>query len=286
MEPNFAVLIISHGRADRVYTYKALRNAGYTGKIILIVDNEDSDADNYIKNFGQNNVVIFDKLAKSRTIDSMDLVEDRRTDLYARCVSFDVAEQLGLTYFLLLDDDYVNFRSRVVSGDSLKTIYIKNFDTLVEIVLEFLETSKADTVALSQIGDFIGGKNSKVCKERLVRKAMNAFFCKTANRIVWSGRMNADVTAYISQGSRGRLFFTIADVSIDQLPTQSVKGGSSEVYKESGTYMKTFYSILASPSSVYVYTVGESHHRFHHRIDWERAVPKIISDRYKRGEKE
>ena len=278
----FVVFILTHGRAYNMHTYRALKNSGYTGDIIFVVDNEDSMVKDYQELYGIENVYVFDKLKKSKEVDPMDLSEDRRAILYARCACFDIAEELGYDYFLELDDDYVNFRSRVINGDSLDTVYIKDFDSLVNIVLEFLEVSNAHTVALSQIGDFIGGKNSKMCKDRLSRKAMNAFFCKTSRRFNWFGRMNEDVSTYITLGSRGYLFFTISDVSIDQLATQSLSGGMSSSYADSGTYVKTFYTIMSAPSCVKMYTIGVTHKRFHHLIDWNSAVPKIISSRYKK----
>ena len=278
----FVVFILTHGRAYNMHTYRALKNSGYTGDIIFVVDNEDSMVKDYQELYGIENVYVFDKLKKSKEVDSMDLSEDRRAILYARCACFDIAEELGYDYFLELDDDYANFRSRIVNGDSLDTVYIKDFDSLVNIVLEFLEVSNAHTVALSQIGDFIGGKNSKMCKDRLSRKAMNAFFCKTSRRFNWFGRMNEDVSTYITLGSRGYLFFTISDVSIDQLATQSLSGGMSSSYADSGTYVKTFYTIMSAPSCVKMYTIGVTHKRFHHLIDWNSAVPKIISSRYRK----
>ena len=278
----FVVFILTHGRAYNMHTYRALKNSGYTGDIIFVVDNEDSMVKDYQELYGIENVYVFDKLKKSKEVDSMDLSDDRRAILYARCACFDIAEELGYDYFLELDDDYANFRSRVINGDSLDTVYIKDFDSLVNIVLEFLEVSNAHTVALSQIGDFIGGKNSKMCKDRLSRKAMNAFFCKTSRRFNWFGRMNEDVSTYITLGSRGYLSFTISDVSIDQLATQSLSGGMSSSYADSGTYVKTFYTIMSAPSCVKMYTIGVTHKRFHHLIDWNSAVPKIISSRYRK----
>lgn len=279
---DFVVFILTHGRADNVYTYKALKQAGYTGRIILVIDNEDKDADKYYALYGKDNVYMFNKLQQTLKIDAMGPDNDRKAILYARCACFDIAKDLGYKYFLELDDDYTNFRSRVVRGDSLGTEYIHKFDELVDIVLEFLDTSKAHTVALSQIGDFIGGKNSKVCKDRLTRKAMNAFFCRTDRPFKWSGKMNEDVTTYVNLGSRGYLFFTVADVSIDQLATQSLSGGMSDGYLDSGTYVKTFYTIMACPSCVKMYTMGVTNKRFHHVIDWDKAVPKIISGKYRK----
>lgn len=279
---DFVVFILTHGRADNVYTYKALKQAGYTGRIILVIDNEDADADKYYFLYGEDNVYMFNKLSQALNVDAMGPDNDRKAILYARCACFDIAKNLGYKYFLELDDDYTNFRSRVVRGEHLGTEYIRKFDELVDIVLEFLDTSNAHTVALSQIGDFIGGKNSKVCKDRLTRKAMNAFFCRTDRPFRWSGKMNEDVTTYVNLGSRGYLFFTVADVSIDQLATQSLSGGMSDGYLDSGTYVKTFYTIMACPSCVKMYTMGVTNKRFHHVIDWDKAVPKIISGKYRK----
>ena len=279
---DFVVFILTHGRADNVYTYKALKQAGYTGRIILVIDNEDKDVDKYYALYGKDNVYMFNKLQQALKIDAMGPDNDRKAILYARCACFDIAKNLGYKYFLELDDDYTNFRSRVVRGEHLGTEYIRKFDELVDIVLEFLDTSNAHTVALSQIGDFIGGKNSKVCRDRLTRKAMNALFCRTDRPFKWSGKMNEDVTTYVNLGSRGYLFFTVADVSIDQLATQSLSGGMSDGYLDSGTYVKTFYTIMACPSCVKMYTMGVTNKRFHHVIDWGKAVPKIISDKYRK----
>ena len=38
---DFAVIILTHGRHDRVYTIDNLRKSGYTGEIYLLCDDED-----------------------------------------------------------------------------------------------------------------------------------------------------------------------------------------------------------------------------------------------------
>lgn len=281
MRDDFVVFILTHGRPDSVYTIKALRKVNYTGRIVLVIDNEDDTAEKYYQNYGHDDVYMFDKIQKAKEIDGMDLSTDHRAIVYARCACYDIAKDLGYKYFLELDDDFDSFRARIPVDDKLLSSYITSFDKLVDIMIEFLETTKADTVAFAQCGDFIGGVGSNVCRKRLVRKAMNSFFCTTDRPIEWSGRMNEDVTAYVTLGSRGRLFFTIADIALNQLSTQSLSGGMSDVYSGAGTYIKSFYSVMSSPSSVKVYVVGPAHKRIHHVIDWEVAVPKIISDRFR-----
>ena len=43
MRDDFAVFILTHGRADNVVTVKALEKGGYTGKTYFIIDDEDDD---------------------------------------------------------------------------------------------------------------------------------------------------------------------------------------------------------------------------------------------------
>ena len=282
MREDFAVFILTHGRANNMHTYQSLKKAGYTGKIVFVLDNEDDTLQDYYTNFGEENCFVFDKKQVAKQIDTMDLSDDRRAIVFARNVCWDIAKKLGYKYFLQLDDDYSNFRGRVGINGSLRTFYVKDFDKLVDYIVDFLEVSGASTVAMSQIGDFIGGVGSKVFKERLTRKAMNSFFCKVDRPIRFYGRMNEDVTSYILNGSRGQLFFTLADVSVDHLGTQSIGGGMTASYKDSGTYVKSFYTVMACPSSVKVYEMGDTHKRIHHVINWEHAVPKIISSKFKK----
>lgn len=287
LRSNFVVFILTHGRPSKVYTYDTIRKAGYTGPIVLVVDNEDNTIDDYKRIYEakeNTGVYVFDKLDISNRYDEVDRGKDRRTIFYARNACFEIAEKLDYKYFLELDDDYVKFRSRVNIDGKFATIYHTDLDSLFEIMLQFLDDTKAYTVAFSQTGDFIGGMGSRVYKEKLARKAMNSFFCTTDRPFRFIGRINEDVNTYVLEGSKGKLMFTIADASLDQTQTQSNSGGMTEMYLDSGTYVKSFFSIITNPSSVVIYEMGGTHKRIHHLIDWNKAVPKIISSDFKKGE--
>ena len=44
---DFAVFILSHGRADNIKTLKMLEDGNYTGDWYIVIDNEDKTADRY-----------------------------------------------------------------------------------------------------------------------------------------------------------------------------------------------------------------------------------------------
>ena len=280
---DYVVFILTHGRADNVVTYKTLKKCGYTGRIVLVIDNEDKQADEYYAKYGRDNVFMFDKKAESEKCDTCDNLEDRRVILFARNVCFEIAEKLGYKYFIELDDDYFGFSYSYASEDGKpRERKIKSLDKVFDAMWKFYLSTPAHTIAMAQRGDFVGGKENDILKnEKLKRKAMNSFFCSTERRFKFFGRFNEDVNAYTTLGSRGVLFFTVPQVAFHQEQTQSNKGGMTDIYLDGGTYRKSFYSVINMPSAVKVGMMGENQ-RLHHNIEWNNAVPRIVSETYRK----
>ena len=115
---NLVIFILSHGRANNIYTLKALKKHGYTGKVIFVIDNEDKTSESYYDNF--EDVEMFDKLEISKTFDEADNFKDRRSIVYARNACFDIAKKRGYKYFIQMDDDYTGFNYRVYSVKNQK----------------------------------------------------------------------------------------------------------------------------------------------------------------------
>lgn len=258
-----------------------LEDGNYTGDWYIVIDNEDKTADRYYELYGDK-VIMFDKLEVAKKIDDGDNFEERRAVVYARNAVFDIAEDMGLKYFLQLDDDYTYISYRRIEGDKLAAIRVNNLDDLFSAMIRFLEVSGAKTVCFAQGGDLIGGKDNGNFHKGILRKAMNTFFCKVDRKFEFMGKLNEDVTTYTLLGSRGELFFTITGVNIVQVPTQQGKGGITEAYKDLGTYVKSFYTVMYMPSCVKVSSMGETNKRVHHKVYWDNCVPKILNERYKK----
>jgi len=117
---------------------KTLQRQGYSGKWYMVIDDEDDAADDYCRNFGEEHIVTFCKQEAVDRADTMDNLDEHRNDsvplpgiplplkgfhgdhvigspmgtLSARHWSFRIARDLGLKYFLMLDDDYSDFLFR------------------------------------------------------------------------------------------------------------------------------------------------------------------------------
>lgn len=287
MRDDFCVFILTHGRPDKVRTYDTLLRAGYTGKVFIVIDNEDKTAAEYRSRFGDK-ILQFCKATIAAQIDEGDNFNDRRAIIYARNACWDLARQVECKYFIQLDDDYSNFALRF--RGNLSGFYQainKTMDEVLSELVNFFEVTPCLTVAMCQGGDMIGGTNEKA--PHLRRKAMNSFICSTARQFQFFGRINEDVNTYTTRSRCGDLFFTVAQTQLVQTNTQQSSGGMSELYVDSGTYIKTFYSVLYAPSCVKVGTIGDScrwgnaRHRIHHKINWHNCAPKIIREHCKKS---
>ena len=284
IDKDFAVFILTYGRANNVKTYKTLKRFGYTGKIYLICSDDDKQVKDYKEKY-KDQVIVFSKKDYKDKFDIGDNFDDERVVVYARNSCYDIAKKLDITYFLVLDDDYTDFSYRF--NDELSYNkgrgYINKVDDIFKAILKYYKSIPAKTIALSQNGDWIGGQHSGWAKElKLKRKCMNSFFCSTERPFKFMGRINEDVNANTLLGSTGDLFLTIPNVSLKQTDTQSNDGGLTDIYLDQGTYVKSFYSVMFCPSSVKVGMLNTERSRLHHRVSWNNAIPVILNEKYKK----
>ena len=287
--PNdFCIFIISYQRANNVKTYKTLQKCNCKYPIFIVVSDDDTQINQYKKNFSENNLVIYSKREYIGKFDYMDNRIDKLSSaVFSRNAVFDIAKKLGYPFFLVLDDDYINFSYRYMQNNKLRGKILRK--SLDKILYLYKETLKAlpniHSLAMSQAGDFIGGNMTRAFSYRRLRKIMNVFFCATDRRFEFFGRLNEDVNVYTKLGNIGYLFITIPEISIVQLITQRNEGGLTSSYLELGTYIKTFYTLLAMPSSVKIGIIQDTFSRIHHQINWKFTIPYILPDEVKKYKK-
>jgi hypothetical protein len=253
--------------------------------VFIVIDDEDKTAEHYRQAFGDK-VVQFCKKDYAKVLDEGDNTGKRISTIYARAAMFDLAPNLGCKYFIQLDDDYTDFSIRFNSNGDGCRIVVTQMDEALSALLEFLINTPSLTICMGQTGELIGGTDQSGgnCR-KLRRKAMNSMICDVDRPWVMLGRMNEDVSTYVTEGRRGALFFTALQLLLTQKQTQSNAGGMSELYIDSGTYVKSFYSVMYSPSCVQIGTLGDHRsprYRIHHKINWHKAVPKILREECKK----
>lgn len=278
-----AILILSHGRANNCVTVRTLRRQNYRGDWYIVIDDEDEQEVKYRKRYGEH-IIRFCKNKAMAHTDSMDNFQRHGAVVYARNECWKIAERLELTHFLVLDDDYSCFGVRYADGTKLKSTRLADVMPLFDATFRFLDESGADAVCWAQGGDFMGGVQGSFYWRGLSRKAMNAWFFRTDRPLEFRGTLNEDATLYAEQGRSGKLFLTITPLAIQQEITQKSGGGLTDIYLDMGTYIKSFYSVIACPSAVTIRMMGGTKDslRYHHNVDYELCAPKIISERYRK----
>jgi hypothetical protein len=277
---DYAVIIPTHGRYDRVFTIDSLRKSGYTGDIYLLCDDEDKQLEQYKEKYGDK-VIVFSKDEYIGKFDKMDNFGNKACVVYARNAMWDAAKKIGLKFFIVADDDYTMYRFRIDNKQCYRTnIQIKNMDAVFNAYFDFLKKSNVDTVCFAQDGDYIGGfSNSKISGGyKPYRKMMNLYFFNVDRPLEFKGTINEDLTSSVTEGVLGKKILTCMITSLLQKETQSNLGGLTEIYLELGTYVKSFYSVMAAPSCVKVALMGDKQMRLHHAVTWKNAVPKIIRE--------
>lgn len=288
MRDDFAVFILSHGRANKVYTVDLLKRINYTGKWYIIIDNYDNQAQQYYDKYGKDRVIMFDKDEASKYVDTVDNQKTMNVVIFARNYCWTIAKNLGLKWFLEFDDDYNELKTRYIKDDgTFSAKWVGDFDAVCEEYIKYMEDTNLYTVCFSQQGDFIGGTTSSMWTDKVKRKAMNSFFCCVDRPFYFYGRLNEDLTMSVQCGKLGMPMLTTCDIMLHQMNTQQNSGGLTDAYLLYGTYVKSFYSVIYNPSCTKISTLGESvkdfsHMRYHHAVDWNLAVPKIVSDRFRK----
>lgn len=284
MKHKFLVTILTHQRPDTVSTYRNLKRLGYTGPILLILDNEDPTLDEYRKHYRDDEIYVFDKAKEDEITDNCDNFLHRKTALYARNAAFRIVKELGYRYFVQFDDDYHHWQYRMGPNFTYNPRLIHNMDAVFDAYLDFYISSGADAITMALGGDFIGGSENQYIKGawRVYRKCMASWFCDTEKPLKFAGHMNDDYSQYIVEGRRGKLFMQSYMTSVETVPTQSMSGDMTEAYKEAGTYVKTMYTVIQAPSCVRIGRMGRTNMRIHHSTLWNNCAVKIIQEKWKK----
>lgn len=280
---DFAVFILSHGRADTITTYKALRDGGYTGRTYVVIDNEDNQEDLYRQKFGDD-IIQFDKRDYLEKTDLGDLDTDRRIGVFARNFIQDEAKRLGYKFHLQLDDDVHGFTYRFAQGKVLRALHCSHLDEVFSGMVEYMKETPITSLSFALSAYNMGGVDGSI-KEGMTRKTMTTFLMRADDLQYFHMRMNDDITTSLINGMRGKLYYSYLPIEVEVDKTQAKAGGMTDIYQKNGTYRKSFYSVMCCPSCVKVSAMGITDYRIHHTISWNNAVPKLLSERWCKHER-
>ena len=272
----FAVFIISHKRAESLLTLKSLYEANYSGDIYIIVDDQDEQLEIYKEKYGDK-VIVFSKQEMYKKTDTVDNFNKLESAVYSRNFCFELAKKLDIEYFLLIDDDIQHFQIRYVKNGKLKGKRVKDFDKVLELLIELLKIENIACISFGSEGGFIGGASGKFSKG-VGRTCCAATILKSKEDITYNGTQNEDFNICVKYSVFGKMFFEIYSTSIMSPKRNSNKGGI-DYQKNGNMYRSNFYSVIVAPNCC---KIGVKGNDFILRKNWNAFAPKIINERWKK----
>ena len=276
----FAVFICTHGRPDAQHTLHALREAGYTGKIYLILDDEDSTEAKYYKYCDEHTTI--KKFCKQYFVEHVDIGRSdakRKAILYAKCACEEIANQLKLDAFCIADDDITSFRYRYESGDKLLTQQLtKNMDIVIDEYVKFILTNNICMTSFGTNQMFMGGKLSaeKKCDFRI---PYNFLFRNASISFKWVSEMNEDTISVLSEHS-GKYMLQLPFIKLEMKELMAgADGGMTEFYNQINTAQRINTILMYSPSCIKYMATNK---KITHAIKRDNAFPKLVSGKYKK----
>lgn len=276
---NFAIFILTHGRPNAQHTLNTLIRLGYTGKYYLVIDDTDITIQDYIDNYGAENIIVFDK---NHYINSVNIGTNKpmyKSILYAKCAGEDIARDLGLDAFVLVDDDLTGLRFRYLENESFKSIQIHSgLDTILNEYVDFMLSGNIAALSFGTAQMYMGGAQlfNKIESKRI---PYNFVFRNTKYNFEWRSEMYEDTATPLVLNQRGLYTFQPHFVQLEMKPLAAgADGGMTTMYQNMDVFNRISYIYLYSPSCVRVQNTGK---KLTHAIVRDSAFPKLLSSSYK-----
>lgn len=273
---NYAVFICTHGRPYTQTTWKVLRDCGYTGDIILMIDDEDDSGKDYLDVVHQDDKLwlhVFSKKLYMLANDSGTDKPIRNTHLYAWNACENIARMDGYKYVIIVDDDLTGFRYRYEEDGHLKSQTItKNIDKLFEAYLEYMESTNISALSVADSRNYIGGKakNGRNMNTLVLRKV--------SDTIIWKSEMYEEMITSLLAQQTGKFIFqpTFFQYETKNM-AKNVKGGMEEIYNSKSIFNRSAYAVMFHPSCI---SFDANNTGF--RLKKDNAFPKLISSSCRR----
>lgn len=246
------VLIKSHGRPDKQLTYNTLREAGFTGKIIFVLDDEDNTSFRYfeiVKADSNSDMIVFNKENLVQTIDSGTNTPKRNVNLYAWCACEEIMRKFySNDFFIMADDDITRFRYRYLEDGHLKSIPItQNLDRIFEHVQNYMECSNiaAASTGIPQMY-FSKELDENLWKYRVVYQFV---FRNPKFDMNWVSEYEEDIISSINMSKDGKYVTCLPMIQHDAVALGKSDGGMKSMYDENNSRFRLAeYGHIFNPS--------------------------------------
>jgi hypothetical protein len=271
------IFIPSYHRSDNLKTVKYFIKIGWDCKNIHVFI--DDEADDFIEYEDCSNKLGFNlhvfNMEEARV--RYDYVhrpsKSRRSAGQARNMFYDKAKELGINFYVVQDDDTSHMQTKKFGKYKGQSTFNDIYNTFISVE-SFMRKRKIGLFGLSQTGDFIGGINSKLLRN----KVMNTTFVLTD--FIYRGEravQDNDTSQFVSIMNEGLFTGSLGDgVVLNQTQSATAKGGLTDLYNECKLLNKSLVCPIQYPSSIHAERQDKNGGRLHHHIKNKYLYPRLL----------
>jgi len=271
------ILIPSYHRPYNVKTAKYFLKKGWDPKKIhIVIDDEADDREDYENEtelLGCNLHIFNMEEARAR----FDYVHrpsvSRRSAGQARNMFYDLVKDLGINFYLVIDDDTTNYQvrpyavyTRSANGEDLVNVF--------DAIREFMVKRKIGVFGLSQTGDMFAVPYLNVLRN----KVMNTTFINT--KYIYRGErgiQDNDTSQFVGIMNEGYFTGSLASgLVLAQTASAKQDGGLTDLYRENKLLNKSLVTPIQFPTAIHAEKQEKNGGRLHHKINARYLYPKIL----------
>jgi len=271
------ILIPSYHRPYNVKTAKYFLKKGWDPKKIhIVIDDEADDRvdyENETELLGCNLHIFNMEEARAR----FDYVHrpsvSRRSAGQARNMFYDLVKDLGIDFYLVIDDDTTNYQvrpyavyTRSAKGEDLVNVF--------DAIREFMLKRKIGVFGLSQTGDMFAVPYLNILRN----KVMNTTFINT--KYIYRGErgiQDNDTSQFVGIMNEGYFTGSLASgLVLAQTASAKQEGGLTDLYRENKLLNKSLVTPIQFPTAIHAEKQQKNGGRLHHKINARYLYPKII----------
>ena len=284
------IFIPTYGRPNNQLTLNMLRKSGYTGKIYLVVDDTDVTIQQYIDNYGIDNLIVFNKNHYINTIQTVTNNPKYGCAVYARYAIEEIALHLGLSCFVVIDDDITRFRLRLPKDNKLRSIISFDLNTVFSLICDFMLTSNLMACGCAYVNSLMCGCEA-LSSENLLknRQPCAVMFRNTAKSVEWFSDYLEDALPWYRYNIIGEFTPCLPYIQFDTPSAHKpVKdstlsksdGGSSDLYNCDG-YEIAFRGCIVYPNFISIKAKLLDKNIYYSCVK-KKDLPKILNPIYRK----
>jgi len=271
------IFIPSYHRPKNLKTVKYFLSIGWDAKNIhVFIDDEADDKAEYIE---ASNILGF-KLHVFNMIEAREKYdyvhrpsESRRSAGQSRNMFYDKAKKLNISFYMVQDDDTIGYEIKHKGRYKHMAKFSDIFNTF-EAVKSFMYKRKIGLFGISQTGDFIGGENKKILRN----KVMNTTFVLTD--YIYRGERGVqdnDTSQFVGIMNQGLFTGSLGDgLVLKQIQSAKQKGGLTDLYNECKLLNKSLVCPIQYPSAIHAEKQQKNGARLHHHVKSKFLYPRLI----------